>query len=79
MVRFIPRQCSKALVQPVSDHCPLLLETGTEDWGPPPFRFELMWLYEKDFSKCVEEWWTGKKVGTGKFSVVFKKGRMLYC
>lgn len=27
------------------DHCPLLLETDLEDWGPMPFRFELMWIF----------------------------------
>lgn len=33
----------RALARPVSDHYPLLLETGMEDWGPPPFRFEIAW------------------------------------
>lgn len=47
----------RALARPISDHCPLLHETGMEDWGPPPFIFDLKWLHEKDFSKYVNEWW----------------------
>lgn len=34
----------QALAQLISDHCPLLLEIGMEDWGPLPFKFEIMWL-----------------------------------
>ena len=47
----------KVLPRPISDHCPLLLETDLEDWGPPPFRFELMWLSEKGFEDSVRIWW----------------------
>ena len=44
----------KALPRPISDHCPLLLETRVEDWGSPPFRFELMWLSEMGFADGVK-------------------------
>ena len=45
----------RALARPISDHCPLLVETDLEDWGPPPFRFELMWISETDFPDCVRK------------------------
>lgn len=35
----------------------LLLEGGMEDWGGPPFRFELMWLSDKGFKDSVKNWW----------------------
>ena len=25
--------------------------------GPSPFRFELMWLHEENFSNLVQNWW----------------------
>lgn len=47
----------RALARPISDHCPMLLETGLEDWGhPSPLRFEISWLYEKNFEDLVKEW-----------------------
>ena len=49
----------RALLRPISDHFPLLLETGMEDWGPP-FRFEIMWLVEHGFLDCVRKWWAAK-------------------
>ena len=32
------------LPRPVSDHCPILLDSDGVRMGPSPFRFELMWL-----------------------------------
>lgn len=61
-LELFPDCLQKALAKPVSDQCPLLLETDFEDWGPPPFRLELMWFLEKDFSKCVNECWVEKQV-----------------
>lgn len=36
----------KALLKPASDHCPILLDSRKDWWGPALFRFELMWLEE---------------------------------
>lgn len=52
----------KVLPRPILDHCPLLLETGLKDWGPPPFRIELMWLSGKGFKDSVRNWWKDKSV-----------------
>ena len=42
---IFPDCSQRAVARTISDHCPLVLETGLEDWGPPPFRFEIMWLF----------------------------------
>lgn len=28
-----------------------------EDWGPPRFRFRIMWLKEKSFDALIQKWW----------------------
>ena len=53
---LFPDCAQRGLVRPISDHCPLLLETDIEFWGPPSFKFEIMWLSEKGFSDVVKEW-----------------------
>lgn len=52
---LFPDYVQRTLAQPVSDCCPILLETGTEDWGPPPPRFGIIWLDEKDFRQHVKD------------------------
>lgn len=47
----------RALAWLTSDHYPLMLETGMEDWGPMPFKFDIAWLSEKGFLEVVREWW----------------------
>lgn len=53
------------LPKPLLDHCPVMLDTQCERWGPSPFRFELMWLDEKELSGLIKEWW-GSCVVEGK-------------
>ena len=55
----------RKLTHPISDHCPLLLETGLEDWRPPPFIFELMCLSEKGLGDSVRIWWEDISVEWG--------------
>lgn len=37
----------------VSDHCPIILKNGTQDWGPKPFRFNNCWLEHPNFKEMV--------------------------
>lgn len=46
-----------ALPKPASDHCPVLLATNSDRWGPAPSHFELMWLEENKFPLMISEWW----------------------
>lgn len=41
---IFPDCIERALARPISVHCPILVETDLEDWGPPLFLFELMWI-----------------------------------
>ena len=40
-----------------SDHCPIVMETSKEDWGPKPFRSLDAWLSHPDFVKKVKDEW----------------------
>ncbi|RVW26858.1 hypothetical protein CK203_103936 [Vitis vinifera] len=33
------------------------LDTNPFKWGPPPFRFENMWLQHPSFKECFSSWW----------------------
>ncbi|XP_026420101.1 uncharacterized protein LOC113316085 [Papaver somniferum] len=46
-----------ALAPPFSYHKPIKLSCDTVDWGPPPWRFEAMWWFEKDFLDLMKKWW----------------------
>lgn len=54
---MFPEACQTALPKPLSDHCPVLLDTQCERWGPSPFCFEPMWLEEKDLFGLIKDWW----------------------
>ncbi|KAI8023233.1 hypothetical protein LOK49_LG03G01116, partial [Camellia lanceoleosa] len=45
------------LHRPVSDHWPVLLDSGGIRSGPTPFRFENMWLSSDGFLEQVKGWW----------------------
>ena len=47
----------KALPRFVSDHCPILLDSGTFIRGKSYFKFENMWLRHEDFTGNVRQWW----------------------
>lgn len=42
-----PQTIQIALSKPTLDHCPIVLDSRLESWGPKPFRFELMLLEER--------------------------------
>jgi len=45
------------LPRDISDHCPLVLKLGDNDWGPKPFRFSKFLLSNKKLKKVVEDGW----------------------
>ena len=57
-IDLYPEVCQIALPKPTSDHCPILLDSKSIKWGPSPFRFELLWLEDKNFRDSIKEWWT---------------------
>ena len=53
-----PHSCQVALPKPTSDHCPIVLDSKVESWGPKPFHFELMCLEEKGFADLIQSLWS---------------------
>lgn len=44
-----------ALNRDVSDHCPIMLKLGKQEWGPKPFRFNNCWLAHPGLNEVVEK------------------------
>ena len=59
----------RTLPRPVSDHCPVLLDSNGISSGPSPFRFENMWLKVEEFKDLLRGWWQNLQF-TGSFSFV---------
>ena len=59
----------RTLPRPVSDHCPMLLDSDGIKSGPSPFRFENMWLKVEGFKDLLRGWWQDLQF-TGSFSFV---------
>ena len=57
------------LPRPVSDHCPILLDSEGILSGPIPFRFEIMWLKFDGFKDLLRGWWQNLHF-SGSFSFV---------
>ncbi|XP_022158956.1 uncharacterized protein LOC111025405 [Momordica charantia] len=51
---------AKRMTRTTSDHFPILLDFGQNNWGLTPFRFENMWLSHKTFKPFLETWWGNK-------------------
>ena len=47
----------RTLSRPVSDHCPVMLDSEGIKSGPSPFRFENMWLKLEGFKELLRGWW----------------------
>ena len=41
----------------LSDHCPLLVHSHTQNWGPRPFRFINSWLTDPNCMKIIKKAW----------------------
>lgn len=46
-----------SLPRPISDHIPILLDSGGLRQGSTPFRFENTWLLSEGLVERVGEWW----------------------
>lgn len=57
MGRLNPHSCLLAHAKPISDHCPTMLNSKNERWGPGPFRFKSSWLLEDHFPDMIRNWW----------------------
>ena len=58
-----------SLPRPVSDHCPVMLDSDEIKSGPSPFRFENMWLKFEGFKDLLRDWWQSLHF-SGSFSFV---------
>jgi hypothetical protein len=47
----------RVLDRDVADHCPLVLNCSSVDWGPKPFRFNNFWLQNREFKRVITEAW----------------------
>ena len=59
----------RTLPRPVSDHCPVLLDSDGLKSGPSPFCFENMWLKAVGFKDLLRGWWQSLHF-SGSFSFV---------
>ncbi|XP_057779903.1 uncharacterized protein LOC130998504 [Salvia miltiorrhiza] len=68
---------ARGLQRSISDHCPIILTTRSEDWGPIPFRFLNAWVNHSEFEEMVKQVWTVNNVGGWSFFVVKEKLKKL--
>jgi hypothetical protein len=55
-----PNPSVRVLPRDVSDHCPLVLNYDSLDWGPKPFRFNSFLLENSKFKEMVATVWRGQ-------------------
>ena len=68
-----PNVFQRILPRPISNHNPILLETGGLARGKSLFRFENMWLKTEGFVDKVQSWWNRHSfVGTPSFMLAKK-------
>lgn len=67
-----PNGVQHSLPRIISDHMPILLDSGGIQQGRSPFRFENMWLLSEGFVERVGEWWNSYPV-MGKPSFILAK------
>jgi hypothetical protein len=56
----------------VADHCPLVINYCTENWGPKPFRFNNFWLQNREFMELVKREWNAS-IGHGWMGFILKE------
>ncbi|XP_035551714.1 uncharacterized protein LOC118349887 [Juglans regia] len=62
------------LPRTTSDHCPMVIEFLSDpfSYGPPPFRFQQMWVEHPDFMTLVQTIWSESVIGSGLFKLATK-------
>jgi exonuclease III len=68
-----PTVVQRRLPRLLSDHFPIMLESGQFHRGNRPFRFENMWLKAEGFGELVQGWWDSYQIeGTPSFILAKK-------
>ncbi|XP_035543586.1 uncharacterized protein LOC118347673 [Juglans regia] len=67
LLSLFPTASCSYLPMTTSDHCPMLVEFLKDpySYGPPPFRFQQMWVEHPEFIDFVKQVWSVPVVGTG--------------
>ncbi|KAI8535207.1 hypothetical protein RHMOL_Rhmol10G0155700 [Rhododendron molle] len=60
----------------ISDHCLVMILDDNRDWGPKPFRFLDIWLFNPNCLKVAEETWNNVQV-TGWAGFILQKMRAI--
>ncbi|KAJ9564655.1 hypothetical protein OSB04_000621 [Centaurea solstitialis] len=72
-----PLSNSIALPRLFSDHCPLLLTTGSPNFGPSPFKFYNSWLADPELESLVRDKWAESRPEFEVFSKIERLSRKL--
>lgn len=56
-ISTFPQLQVSLLKRSLSNHCPLLISSSSQNWGPKPFRFQNMWLSHPGCLKLIQEVW----------------------
>lgn len=67
-----PESVAKGMDRSLSDHCPIILDMSSKNWGPRPFHFFNAWLSHPGFDSFVEERWRSYAV-SGRAGFVLKE------
>lgn len=57
-INMWPNAHVTVLPRDLSDHCPLILKTHVDDYGPIPFKFFNSWLLDGELSDVVSSSWS---------------------
>ena len=67
----------KRLPKVLSDHFPIMLESGKFMRGKRPFHFEIMWLQAEGFGEMVRGWWDSYQFDGSPNFILAKKLKAL--
>ena len=56
-VEKFPNLFVSLLNRTISDHCPLLLQSSSRNWGPKPFRFMNCWISHPSYLPLIRQSW----------------------